>query len=975
MTSFTKANGFAMPLKWLCVFLALTGSVLSNAQNTSNNFSQVTTNPPQDLITWIYGILNKHNSQYGEGMAVPERIALRGVTETGDGTHTLTFKVQYTRKNNTNYAFDFLTSWSTAVANAGGKLDQLSTVACNPHSGQTLPAVCGDAGHVYQGSVGGEPNLDVVGGNGDLTPYLDNGTDRFFTIYSTVPVSNATITANPIPETDGSNSYLLYTINWTNDNAAAAAFDVVIEFAAHLAKTETGYNGSGYIKGAPYHIKLDQLDGGSLGSQDNNVSVYQNTCDVQTTDATLTTCATPGATVDLTSANITSTNGATVTWYYDADLTLPIDPAILTTFPATNTSVYADVSNGTCESVATVTIQLNPLPTATLTGTSPICNGSSSTLELKLTGTSPWVVTIDNVSGFNNKTVVSNDTTLSVSPSITTIYTVSALSDANGCNADLSTGVSATVTVNPLPGFGTITPNNTCQGQSNGSVSLANSVSGINYQLQSCDGAVSYSTKSGDGTTLSWTGLAAGDYKIVAANTTTTCTNTSSCVTVGSNPLPPCTVTRDGSTSATASVGATVKFCGPTAVSPDVYSYSWTISPNTAGASFVGSHGTSDACVNIVTTTIGSYTVNLQVTNTTTGCVSASTCTYAITVNPIGPYTTYTKGFWGTPNGNFCEEANSKTKTNVTTWMQAQVPVSLGSTNNFTLQKADFNSYGSGKTAYIPFYKMMPGGSTPNAMGCSSSYFVLNGTTLNSSTWNCVKIISDPTATNYGSIQNNLLAQVIAMYFNLKKYSALAGATFPDNVLTFAPSQGSCATNGSVQTIPWCVFDYLNGAGNDQPVTVQKIYDLAKQVLGGTVTVITPSDATAALNAINVGFDKGAVITGVAHNGSCSSSFVTTKTIDKSQLNITNELAVSVYPNPYTSKVNFIITSPLAGRASLQVYNVLGQNVRTVYNGYLQAGQRQTVSFDVPPAMQSMLIYKLQIGNQQITGKVLQAKE
>src|SRR6185295_7486335 len=48
-------------------------------------------NHPTDPITWINGILNPNNSDYTEGMGVPQRVIFTGIVATTGNTHTLTF--------------------------------------------------------------------------------------------------------------------------------------------------------------------------------------------------------------------------------------------------------------------------------------------------------------------------------------------------------------------------------------------------------------------------------------------------------------------------------------------------------------------------------------------------------------------------------------------------------------------------------------------------------------------------------------------------------------------------------------------------------------------------------------------------------------------------------------------------------------------------------------------------------------------
>ena len=75
----------------------------------------------------------------------------------------------------------------------------------------------------------------------------------------------------------GSDVTAEYTLTWESPSQS-----VLIEFAAHLAMgrdipgagTGIGYGsglGAGSISGGSYHVKLDRLDGGALGSQDNQI--------------------------------------------------------------------------------------------------------------------------------------------------------------------------------------------------------------------------------------------------------------------------------------------------------------------------------------------------------------------------------------------------------------------------------------------------------------------------------------------------------------------------------------------------------------------------------------------------------------------------------------------------------------------------------------------------------------------------------
>jgi hypothetical protein len=84
---------------------------------------------------------------------------------------------------------------------------------------------------------------------------------------------------------------------------------------------------------------------------------------------------------------------------------------------------------------------------------------------------------------------------------------------------------------------------------------------------------------------------------------------------------------------------------------------------------------------------------------------------------------------------------------------------------------------------------------------------------------------------------------------------------------------------------------------------------------------------------------------------------------------------VSAYPNPFNDKVKFVIQSPVSGRATLEVFNMLGQKIRTVFNGQLFAGQQQIVEFNVPIMSRVNMVYILKVNGQQLVGKLINAQQ
>jgi hypothetical protein len=93
------------------------------------------------------------------------------------------------------------------------------------------------------------------------------------------------------------------------------------------------------------------------------------------------------------------------------------------------------------------------------------------------------------------------------------------------------------------------------------------------------------------------------------------------------------------------------------------------------------------------------------------------------------------------------------------------------------------------------------------------------------------------------------------------------------------------------------------------------------------------------------------------------------------QNNVPSELVsdpkVNAYPNPFNDRIKFVVNSPNAGNGSLEVYNLLGQKVKTVYQGYINIGD-QSFELNIPKKQQATLIYVFKVAGKQVTGKILQ---
>src|SRR5205814_7753579 len=126
-----------------------------------------------------------------------------------------------------------------------------------------------------------------------------------------------------------------------------------------------------------------------------------------------------------------------------------------------------------------------------------------------------------------------------------------------------------------------------------------------------------------------------------------------------------------------------------------------------------------------------------------------------------------------------------------------------------------------------------------------------------------------------------------------------------------------------------------------------------------TIAGLSPASPAVAANTNNITFSgipagSGYQVT-VTNNGctsianSCGSAGVAAhNNIQGESLRQTEaQTTVKAYPNPFSDKINFVVSTPVSGKGSLEVYNMMGQRVKTVYQGFISAGS-QTYQMSSP---------------------------
>jgi hypothetical protein len=216
---------------------------------TSADLSQCRNGPlsaPESCTgsNWVNGSLNGSQAHYIEGESVPYRISMAGLTV--GPTHTIT--IEYDTTENGKHAIDYLTSFDRTEIDAS-PCDGIA--GCDPaiHEHFTIPV----DENVTKGH-------DQIPGTADDIAQLPG----VFTLFNGTILSVSPYTVSGTYE---GSSQTRITITFTNTNSTA-----VLAWGGHIAtRADWGIGHSAVaISGAPYHMRLIDLDG-SGGNQDRSL--------------------------------------------------------------------------------------------------------------------------------------------------------------------------------------------------------------------------------------------------------------------------------------------------------------------------------------------------------------------------------------------------------------------------------------------------------------------------------------------------------------------------------------------------------------------------------------------------------------------------------------------------------------------------------------------------------------------------------
>ena len=247
-------------------------------------------------------------------------------------------------------------------------------------------------------------------------------------------------------------------------------FDPGVNYSNHIS---AAINGSGAVVNrvtysSPTSITINLTVAGSAAVGSRTITVTNPDAQTATSATGILTISAPPTSLVSGSGTIcngssktiqavlTGTQPWTLTWsdgvvqsgVTASPATRSVNPTSTTNYTVTALS-DANGSAQPSDMTGSALVAADARPTSVVSGSAAICNGGSTAIAAALTGTGPWNVIWSD--GTNQNGVVASPATRNVSPSATTTYTVTNLTDAN-CTAQAADQTGSTVvTVSARP--------------------------------------------------------------------------------------------------------------------------------------------------------------------------------------------------------------------------------------------------------------------------------------------------------------------------------------------------------------------------------------------------------------------------------------------------------------------------------------------------------------------------------------------
>ncbi len=347
-------------------------------------------------------------------------------------------------------------STSASISNTSGPTDISVSVT---------DAACGEANGSL--TLGG-----VTGGTAPFAYSVDGSLYSVTTTYSDLPAGSHSINVKD-------NNGCIYSTTASISNTSGPTDISVSVTDAACGETNGSLTLGGVTGGtAPFTYSVDgslysvtttysNLPAGShsINVKDNNGCIYSTTASISNSNGpTNIDISTTNSTCGEANGSLTLgiVTGGTAPYTYSVDGSLYSVTTTYSNLPAGSHSINVKDNNG-CEFITFISISEIPVPSATINGNVSICSGSSATISVTLTGTSPWSLTYsDGITPVTINNVLSSPYEFIVSPETTTTYLITEVSDGNCSSGNTHGSAVITIASQIIPTFDPIGP--LCQG-------------------------------------------------------------------------------------------------------------------------------------------------------------------------------------------------------------------------------------------------------------------------------------------------------------------------------------------------------------------------------------------------------------------------------------------------------------------------------------------------------------------------------
>jgi hypothetical protein len=227
-----------------------------------------TSAPTTDCDGYIFGILNANNSQYAEDQVTAQRLML-DLPKNGSLTGR-TIQLKWLVRKGVHHAYDSLATWNKTqtTADACQSLNTPTAALCNSLlADKSVLPIPSDGSTVT-------PNSGVGASGTALTSdhQLSGQQLEMYGLGTTTGIDS--MTYGSLVDESG-DLYQSATITY-HVASLTSPRKVMLLFGGHLAagggpRSWGSGNGASDINGGPYHIKLIQVDGASIGNRDNQI--------------------------------------------------------------------------------------------------------------------------------------------------------------------------------------------------------------------------------------------------------------------------------------------------------------------------------------------------------------------------------------------------------------------------------------------------------------------------------------------------------------------------------------------------------------------------------------------------------------------------------------------------------------------------------------------------------------------------------